>query len=173
VTTYAQIETLAQDKALSIMGAFRPDASDKAPAGCQTLVLLGPAEPGFWARFTASPEYSDGAPDPMDRWSRRTVGSLATALGGQAVFPFGGVPYHPFIAWAQRSARAWISPVGLLVHDSAGLFISYRGALALASRIDFPAPPQRAPCDNSPVAVPARWMPCAQIPMRWRIAMTI
>ncbi|MCI2401105.1 ferredoxin [Aliiroseovarius subalbicans] len=97
-----------------------------------TIVLLGPHEPGFWAEFSASPEYLDDAPDPLDRWSKRVIGALAAAWGGMAVFPSDGPPYPPFLAWAQASGRAWSSPVGMLVHDRAGLMVSYRGAVRLA-----------------------------------------
>lgn len=133
---------------LAILGAFRPAAGDGAPPGTGTLVLLGPAEPGFWAHVTAGPEFADGRPDPLDRWSRRVIGRLACGLGGKALFPFGGPPWQPFHAWALRSGRAWASPVGLLVHDAAGLMLSYRGAIALRARLDLPPPPAARPCDS-------------------------
>ena len=103
--------------------------------------MLGPAEPGFWPHVRAAPEFADGAPDPLDRWSARVIGDCARRIGATALFPFGGPPYRPFIAWARRTGRAWPSPVGLLVHDRAGLMVSYRGALALRDRLDLPAPP--------------------------------
>lgn len=103
-----------------------------------TVLLLGPREPGFWPAFTASPEYADGAPDPLDRWSKRVVGALALAWGGSAVFPSDGPPYPPFIAWALASGRAWVSPVGLLVHDRQGLWLSFRGAVRLPFHVELP-----------------------------------
>ncbi len=110
-------------------------------------MLLGPAEPGFWPHLTAQPEWQDGAPDPIDRWSRRVIGRMACDLRAKALFPFGGPPWHPFYTWALRSGRAWASPVQLLVHDMAGLFASYRGALALRDHIPLPASGPR-PCDS-------------------------
>jgi epoxyqueuosine reductase len=78
---------------------------------------------------------------------------MACDLGAKALFPFGGPPWHPFIAWAKRSGRAWESPVGFLVHDKAGLMVSYRGALALnhgstcrTTPLLRPAPIARRPC---------------------------
>lgn len=115
--------------------------------GQQTLVLLSPAEPGFWAYFTATPEYRDGARDPMNRWSTRIISAMAQTLGATPLFPFSGPPWQPFTDWARRSARAWPSPVGLLVHDAAGLMISYRGALAFPDRFSLP-PPGARPCDT-------------------------
>ncbi len=126
---------------------YRAGADTDLPDGAQTLVLLGPDEPGFWRRVRASPEFADGAGDPLDRWSHRVVSGMAADLGARAVFPFGGPPFQPFIAWALQSGRAWQSPVTLLVHDQAGLMVSYRGALALADRLDLPAPAP-CPCDT-------------------------
>lgn len=130
---------------LAVMGALHL-GPDEVP-GHATLVLIGPAGPDFWVHFTGEPEYLDGTPDPMDRWSARVIGAGAADLGGVAVFPFGGPPWQPFIDWARRSGRAWPSPVGLLVHDTAGLMVSYRGAIAVPERLDLPSPGAR-PCDT-------------------------
>ncbi len=139
-------ETLAAHH-LAILGGFHPGADDAVPPGTQTLLLLGPAEPGFWAHLTAQPEWQDGQPDPIDRWSRRVIGRIACDLGAKALFPFGGPPYHPFYRWAQRTGRIWDSPVRLLVSADQGLMVSFRGALALKDRVALPDPAQR-PCDN-------------------------
>lgn len=139
----SDIETAAAGQQLGVMGVVQDDLPD----GVASLVLLGPLEPGFWPAFTASPEYLDGAPDPLDRWSHRVITGLAEALNATPFFPFGGPPYQPFIAWAKTSGRAHSSPVGLLVHDTAGLMISYRGALGFADHIDAPAPPP-SPCET-------------------------
>ena len=95
------------------------------------ILLLAPDEPAFWAIFTASPEFLDGQPDPMDRWSKRVIGGLAETVGGTALFPLDGPPYPAFYTWAVNSQRCWPSPVNLLVHDLSGLFISFRGAIVL------------------------------------------
>ena len=109
------IETVAGAEHLAVMGVVQDDL----PEGVATLVLLGPLEPGFWPAFTASPEYRDDTPHPLDRWSLRVITRMAERLGATPFFPFGGPPYQPFIAWAKASGRAHSSPVGLLVHDTA------------------------------------------------------
>jgi epoxyqueuosine reductase len=139
------IAARAADHRLMVMGAFHPGPEDGLPDDILTLVMLGPAEPGYWAHLTAQPEW-DGMPDPVDRWSRRVIGGMACDLGGKAYFPFGGPPWRPFIAWAKRTGRAWASPVTILVHDGAGLMVSYRGAIGLRERLDLPATGPR-PCD--------------------------
>lgn len=136
--TFDDVTRAATQAGLDIFGAFHPRPEDRAPEGVGTMILLGPREPGFWPMFTTTPEYLDGAPDPMDRWSTRVIGALADFLGATAFFPFGGPPFQPFIRWAHGSGRAFQSPVGLLVHDTAGLMISYRGALGFAAAFNLP-----------------------------------
>ncbi len=141
-----RIAAAASAERLAIFGTLHLAPGDGFPPDFQSLVLLGPDEPGFWPHLTASAEWQDGAPDPVDRWSRRVIGRLACDLGGKAAFPFGGPPYRPFYQWALRSGRAFASPVTLLVHDRAGLMVSYRGAIALREAL---APsPSSNPCDR-------------------------
>lgn len=129
---------------LEVLGGFSCEDDSSLPKGTRTLLLLGPREPGFWPNLTASAEW--GQPDPVDRWSRRVVGQLACHLGAKALFPFGGPPYQPFYSWALRTGQIWESPVKLLVHGTQGLFVSFRGALALKDVVALPEAPQR-PCD--------------------------
>ncbi len=138
--TLTEIADAASPSGLAALGAFHYDSA-------QTLVLLGPNEPTFWPLFTQSIEYLDKEEDAMDRWSQRVIGALADRFDATALFPFGGPPYHPFIEWALQSGRAWQSPVGLLVHDASGLFVSYRGALLVPERLDLP-PTGSSPCEN-------------------------
>ncbi|MEM7599335.1 MAG: ferredoxin [Pseudomonadota bacterium] len=141
--SFEDIELRAKNAQLSVMGCVH----DELPAGIKTLVLLGPLEPGFWPVFSNAAEYSDGAADPLDRWSSRVIENLAQTLGAKAFFPFGGPPHQPFFRWAKLSGRAHGSPVGLLVHDAAGLMISYRGAIGFSYLISEPKPGSN-PCET-------------------------
>ena len=133
---------------LEVLGGFHPEDGEAGlPAGTRTLLLIGPSEPGFWAHVREQADWTH--PDPIDHWSRQVIGSIACDLGAKAVFPFGGPPYHPFYAWALRSGRVWDSPVKLLVHATQGLLVSFRGALALKSRVELP-PSAVKPCDTCP-----------------------
>ncbi len=143
---YAAANQAANGAGLAVLGGFHPTAADMAPQHCKTILMLGPQEPGFWPTLTASPEYTDGQPNPVDRWSTRVIGQLAQDLHATAVFPFGGPPYQPFVRWALKTGRVWSSPVDLLVHDTAGLFLSFRGALAFETTLNLPEPPAQSPC---------------------------
>ncbi len=143
----SELEGRVRAECLEVFGGFHPGPEDLAPEGTGTLILLGPREPGFWAHVQAAPEFADGQADPLDRWSARAIGALAAELNAEALFPFGGPPYRPFISWALRSGRAWQSPAGLLVHDQAGLMVSYRGAFAFRERLDLPPAPEK-PCET-------------------------
>lgn len=122
---------------LTPLGGFHEDG--------KTTILLGPSEPGFWGFVITQPSFSGS--DPLDRWSKSAISTVAADLNAKAVFPFGGPPYHPFIAWALRSGEVWQSPVGLLVHKNAGLLVSYRGALLFDEMIDLPVA-ARNPCET-------------------------
>ena len=145
--TLTQIEQALAPHYLQILGGFHPTPADAAPDGCNTLLMIGPDESGFWSHFQATPEYSDTQPNPMDRWSSRVLNGIADGIDARAVFPFGGPPWHPLVGWALRPGRTWASPVELLVHETAGLFVSFRGALVLDTLLDLPDPSQR-PCDT-------------------------
>lgn len=111
-----------------------------------TLVLVG-ADTRFWDCFKESVEYTDTLPDPIDRWSKNILNRIAAEHGGTAVFPSDGPPFEPFITWATKSGRFWQSPMGMLIHDTAGLMVSIRGAIRLP--IISPPQQQRAnPCDS-------------------------
>lgn len=140
------IRDAASDEKLAIFGAFHTEETEAVGPG--TMILFGPEEPGFWTHFTQSDEWRDGQGDPMDRWSARIIKKLALTFEATAYLPF-GTPLHPFMSWAVRSGRAWSSPVQLLVHDTAGLMVSYRGALHLEAHLDLPAPGKN-PCTTCP-----------------------
>lgn len=143
--TFDAIVSRVANHPLVVLGGFRTKASDDVPKGVRSVVLLGPG-PAFWNVIKTSEEMKDGLQHPVDRWSTRVICGLAKEFGAKAVFPFGGPPYLPFYSWALRTGRIWSSPVKLAVHDTHGLFVSFRGALLFSNAIDFDAPPSNAPC---------------------------
>lgn len=131
----AEIEALANAEGLMISGVVQETVEKPLPNGAASLILLSPLEPLFWAHIQKSAEARDGAPDPLDRWSLRVISEMALRLGGEPFFPFGGPPYHPFYTWAIDGGEVHVSPVALLTSQRAGLFTSFRGAIALSERI--------------------------------------
>ena len=154
VRSFDVVFAAVEAEGLASRGAFHVAAHDAVPpfadgAPAATLVLVGNAGPGMWPVFAASEEANDGAPDALDRWSRRVVSRLARSLGGAAHFPFGGPPWLPFIRWAQRAGPVYPSPIGPLVHPDFGLWHAYRGAIAFRERLGLPRRDERpSPCES-------------------------
>lgn len=154
VMSLPRIEAWLAEHGLLLRGGFRPSPGDAVPAlpdgrAAASLLLIGNAGPSLWAHFSRTPEYADAAANPLDRWSRRILTALADRLGGLALLPSDGPPYHPFVAWAKRAEPVAESPLGMLVHPDYGLWHAYRGALALPLRIDLPPRAARAaPCET-------------------------
>ena len=150
---YARVCRAVEASGLVPRGGFHPRAADGVPAMADgrdvgTLILVGVAGRSCWDVFQAAQE-SRHPPNPLDRWSRRVVGELALELAADALFPFGGPPFLPFIRWAQRAEDVYPSPIGPLIHPEYGLWHAYRGALAFARAMDLPAMDRRpCPCDS-------------------------
>lgn len=146
------LHDLASAQGLIVMGAVQSVEDD------HTIYLLGTG-PGFWPVFSASQEYGDGAPDPLDRWSQRVLPEIGAGLPqapSDFVYPFGGPPYAPFLHWAVQTGEAFQSPVGMLVHQDAGLMISYRGAIVVPG-IAKPVPANApSPCTTACAAQPCK-----------------
>ena len=126
---------------LQLRGAFAVRSDDglaPLPDGqpVASVWLVGVVGSTFWPYFEASPLYADGLPDPLDRWSKSIGDALADQLGGRAVYPSDGPPYHPFQQWAERAEALQTSPMMLRMHPQYGLWHAYRFALALAQPVD-------------------------------------
>jgi hypothetical protein len=153
MATYAQLDAAMRPHGLIARGGFHPDAADAVPPladgrPVRTLVLAGNAGPEMWRAFTTAPEFP-AAPNPLDTWTARVLGRVAADLGGEALFPFGGPPYRPFVAWAKRAEPVAESPLGILIHPVYGLWHAYRGALVFADDIEVPERETAArPCDT-------------------------
>jgi len=129
-------QALAQ-RGLHLRGSWRPDSeADQLPllpgGGSAGVVwMVGVVGSGHWSDFSASPFFTDGLPDPLDRWSQSIGDELALRWGGVALYPFTGPPYWPFQQWATRAEPLQNSPLMLRIHPSYGLWHAYRFALAL------------------------------------------
>lgn len=148
---FDQLSRRAADAGLAVRGAFLPGPGEfdgAFPPG--TVVLLGFTGGLQWNCFARAAEARDGLPHPLDRWSRRVIGSLAREFDAVDIYP-SGIPAAPmpFQRLARRCEPVHASPIGLLVHARWGLWHAYRGALLLPARIELPPQvPSLSPCSS-------------------------
>jgi len=131
---------------LMMRGGFHPSASDGAPDGTVTIIIIGNAGPDMWRAFSAARR---DEPNPLDSWTRRIIDPLADAVGARAVYPSDGPPFLPFQRWALASGDVFASPIAPLIHARFGLWHAYRAALLFNEDVPLP---ERAvtqnPCDS-------------------------
>jgi hypothetical protein len=150
----SNLTTLLSAAGLSLRGGFHPAATDELPAlkdgaASATIFLVGNVGRQMWPIFSQSAEAHDGAPHPLDRWTRRIVDGIAEIVGATPLYPFGGPPYWPFQRWAQRAEAVFPSPLGILIHPEHGLWHAYRAALLFAETIELPPRADaRSPCES-------------------------
>ena len=126
---------------LRLLGGLVADARDALPLmpsgrSAEVIWLVGQVGSECWSAFSSSAFYSDGRPDPMDRWAKAVGHMLAQQLGGIALYPSDGPPFYPFQQWGKRAEPVQTSPLMLQIHPLYGLWHAYRFALALP---DLPA----------------------------------
>jgi epoxyqueuosine reductase QueG len=128
------------------LGWFAPLPEDKVPEGARFVILIGNAGPNMFHRFARE---RDPAHDMMDAWTRDVVSGLASGLDAQAVYPFDMNPPWPFLTWARRGGAGHVSPLGLNIHPSYGLWHAYRAALLFPVVFDLPVQrPGPHPCES-------------------------
>lgn len=128
----------------AVLGWFAPGPDDRVQAGAQFVILIGNAGPEMFRRFMRerTPQGS------MDEWTRATVDPLAADLHAQAVYPF-DTPPLPFLTWARKAQAGHISPLGLNIHPTYGLWHAYRAALLFPVAFDLPRLASGAhPCES-------------------------
>jgi len=148
----ADLETKLQEFGLHLLGLLK--FSDEEIKSLHldldnevSIALVGNTGSSYWRVFVQSPEYQDGLPDALDRWSRRVAEQMANDIGAKAIYPFEGPPYFPFQQWAKRAESLSQSRMGLMIHPQYGLWHSYRFGLLIA---DMPVPTQQPGAVQSP-----------------------
>lgn len=122
--------------------------TDGAPA-----LLIGNVGSSLWPAFSISEQYSDGLPDPLNRWTVSKMSILVDDLPPEIVqevrYPF-GEPIWPFQQYAKRALGIEQSPLGLLIHPEFGLWFAFRAVLVFGEGGVKSPPMQSArdhPCD--------------------------
>lgn len=127
------------------LGWFEPGPADGLPGKTKFVILIGNAGPGMFRRFASE---RDPAIDLLDDWTRETVDAIAADLDAEAVYPFNR-PHLPFLTWARRGGGGHISPLGLNIHPTYGLWHAYRAALLFPVAFDLPRHEAGAsPCES-------------------------
>jgi hypothetical protein len=136
---------------LSARGGFEFQVADSVPPltdgrPARTVLLAGNAGPGMWEAFSRAEHHQ---PNPLDRWSRAILETIAARHNGGVVMPSDGPPFAPFKRWAMRAEPVYPSPLGILIHPRWGLWHGYRGALIFAEALPQPRPETLAnPCES-------------------------
>lgn len=128
----ADISSQLAENGLILRGGFAFADGEAVPAGAagtRAVLLIGHGGPSIWPHFEAwrKRQASDIA-NPLDTWSRETIGAVAATFGARAVSP-SDRPWLPFQQWAMRAEGLKPSPLGILMHPEFGLWHAYRGAL--------------------------------------------
>jgi epoxyqueuosine reductase QueG len=99
----------------------------------------------MFARFARE---RDPSRHTLDQWAEDIVGVLARDLDAGTAFPFSKPPL-PFLTWARRAGAGHISPLGLNIHPTFGLWHAYRAALLFPHAFDLPKRnPGAHPCET-------------------------
>jgi hypothetical protein len=119
------------------------------PAPARTVLLVGNAGADYWPHFS---RWREGQPaglaDPLDTWSRKVLGDIASRFAARAVSP-SDRPFAPFQQWAMRAEGLRASPLGILMHPRYGLWHAFRGALLFDREIVLPPVASvRHPCET-------------------------
>jgi hypothetical protein len=126
-------------------GWFEPLASDNVPHDARFVILVGNAGPDMFRRFARERDYTSAK---IDDWTRDELGTLADDLSARVVFPFDKPPL-PFLTWARRAGAGHVSPLGLNIHPTYGLWHAFRAALLFPVAFDLPKQSAGAhPCES-------------------------
>lgn len=94
-------------------------------------MVIGNVGGAMWPMFR---QHESAVANPLDAWTRATLGPIADEFGAAFVHP-SDEPFQPFQRWARRADHVWPSPIGLLIHWEYGLWHAYRGAFLFADEV--------------------------------------
>jgi epoxyqueuosine reductase QueG len=124
-----------QRETFTALGWFEPRKEDALPTAARFVILIGNVGPAMFGRFMREKR---NAPIELDTWTKSVVDSLASDLDATAMYPFEKPPL-PFLTWARRAGAGHVSPLGLNIHSTFGLWHAYRAALVFPVVFDLPA----------------------------------
>lgn len=141
-----EISQALAEHGLILRGGFNPERQEGGLLqDAATVLLVGNAGGAMWEAFSP---HIEGERNPLDRWTKRVIDSIAEKFGARAIYPF-GPDAPPFHRWALRAEAVHPSPLGILIHPQYGLWHAYRAALLFSERLDLPPRlSMPSPCDT-------------------------
>lgn len=147
---FSEIASNLRANGLQCLGSFELDSGETAVPGRKNqpaaIMMIGNVGSVIWSYYDTARQFNPGL--TLDQWTENTVSETATEFGLDAVYPFKGPPYFPFIQWAKRTGTLFSSPIGLTIHPVYGLWIAFRAALLFDYPIKEPKAEIRSPCDD-------------------------
>jgi ferredoxin-like protein FixX len=138
------------DNGLRLLGSFELGPADQWFVGRarqpRSIALVGNVGSLLWPYFDAARQARAGL--TLDQWTEDVIGGIASGLGLDAVYPFKGPPYYPFIQWAKRTGQLFSSPIGLTIHPDYGLWIAFRAALLFDHSLGHEKTSADHPCES-------------------------
>jgi ferredoxin-like protein FixX len=147
--SFSDLTSSLNANGLELLGSFTPDRQDgwfpERARQPSTIALVGNVGSRMWPHFDAARQKA--ADLTLDQWTEGVIEGIASDFGLDAVYPFKGPPYHPFIQWAKRTGQLFSSPIGLTIHPDYGLWIAFRAALLIDHPVDDGGQAADHPCE--------------------------
>lgn len=139
-----------RDNGLEVLGSFELDHGEylfpDRSAEPSTVTIIGNIGSAIWPHYQTARQIRPAL--SLDQWTRDVVGRIAKDFDLDAVYPFEGPPYHPFIQWVKRTGTLFSSPLGLTIHPTYGLWHAFRAALLFEHAQGGPKATATCPCDD-------------------------
>lgn len=135
---------------MELLGSFNVKATEQLFPGRAVqpgaLAMIGNVGSSLWPFFDAARREN---PDlTLDHWTEGVISKIASDFGVEAVYPFEGPPFHPFIQWAKRTGSIFSSPIGLSIHPDYGLWLAFRAALLIDHPLAISPADATHPCES-------------------------
>ena len=138
------------DNGLELLGSFNLETRDDWFPGRDhqpgSIALVGNVGSPMWPHFDAARQETPEL--TLDQWTEGVIGGIASDFNLDAVYPFKGPPYYPFIQWSKRTGRLYSSPIGLTIHPDYGLWVAFRAALLFDHPLDDEHEEASHPCES-------------------------
>lgn len=147
---FSDLTSRFESNGLTWLGSFAIGENDRPfperTVQPKRIAIIGNVGSLIWPVFESARQER---PDlTLDQWTEGVIDRIASDFSLEAVYPFKGPPYHPFIRWAQRTGVLFASPIGLTIHPTFGLWLAFRAALLIDQDLEEPETTAEHPCES-------------------------